>query len=334
METQNILALIEEKLPRMSKSHRKIGNYILNHFDKAVFMTAAQLGEELEISESTVVRFAGAIGMDGYPKFQKELEKCVKNRLSGKEEIDDTFYGRSRSEILTSVMKADIEKLKDTIEHLDADAFDQAVETILNADTVYVMGLRSNEPLARFLHFYLNIIRRKVVLLSTTSLSETFEQMMYIGNKDCLIGISFPRYSMRTLKAMELANDRNARVIAITDNVNSPMNLYSSCNLCARSDMISIMDSLVAPLSVINALLVALILKCPGEVRENMEMLENVWGNYQIYLKDEINFVDDEPMLNHSSVRRKEDEPKETADSELQEKGPGDIDINFGNHQS
>ena len=167
------------------------------------------------------------------------------------------------------------------------------------------MGLRSNEPLAAFLHFYLNMIRGKVFLLNTTSVSETFEQMIHIGPKDCFIGISFPRYSMRTLKAMEFANDRNAKVIAITDSIHSPMNLYSSCNLIAKSDIASIVDSLVAPLSVIIALVVALCLKCPEQVRKILETLEETWNNYQVYLNDEIDFIDDEPMLDYS-LRRKE----------------------------
>ena len=308
MERQNILKQIEIKLPKMSKSHKKIGAYILNHYDRAVFMTASQLGRELEISESTVVRFAYGLGMEGYPQFLKELEKCVANRLSGVSDMGETYNGKSQSEILTSVMNSDIEKLRHTIEHLDATAFELAVDMILKADTVYVMGLRSNEPLARFLHFYLNMIRRKVVLLSTSSVSETFEQMMYITDKDCFIGISFPRYSMRTLKAMEFANDRSASVIALTDSVNSPMNLYSACNLCARSDMVSVVDSLVAPLSVINALVVALVLKCPAQVKSNMEMLEEVWGNYQVYLQDEINFIDEDSILGQDFLIKKDTE--------------------------
>jgi len=217
------------------------------------------------------------------------------------------LYGKSsESEIINSVLNADIDKIRHTIEHLDVPAFETAVETILQAKTVYIMGLRSNEPLAGFLHFYLNMIRENVVLLSTSSISETFEQMIRIGEEDCFIGISFPRYSMRTLKAMEFANDRNAKVIAITDTVHSPMNLYSSCNLLARSDMVSIVDSLVAPLSLINALVVELCMKRPEEVRKNLEMLEETWSNYQVYLNDEINFIDDEPILNYS-LRKEED---------------------------
>ncbi len=306
MERQHdILTRINEHYDKMSKSHKVIANFIFGHYEQAVFMTAAKLGETLGISESTVVRFASGIGYDGYPKFQKALEECVQNKLNSVQKIDAKYGKSSQSEILASVLTADIEKLQDTIENLDPAAFETAVSTILEVDTIYIMGLRSNEPLAAFLHFYLNMIRGNVRLLNTTSVSETFEQMMHISNKDCFIGISFPRYSMRTLKAMEFANDRNAKVIAITDSIHSPMNLYSSCNLLARSDMVSIVDSLVAPLSVINALVVALCLRCPQEVRQNLEMLEEVWNNYQVYLNDEINFIDDEPMLNYSLRKEK-----------------------------
>ncbi|MBR1702004.1 MAG: MurR/RpiR family transcriptional regulator [Lachnospiraceae bacterium] len=305
--TYDVLDRIEAHYNKMSKGHKKIADYIRNHYDQAVFMTAAKLGEMLEISESTVVRFAAGIGYEGYPELQRALEDCVKGKLSDMQRIDRKYGKSSQSEVLLSVMQADIEKLQHTIENLDAEAFEAAVDAILDAETVYVMGLRSNEPLAGFLQFYLNMIRRNVVLLNTTSVSETFEQMIHIGEKDCFIGISFPRYSMRTLKAMEFANDRNAKVIAITDGVHSPMNLYSSCNLLARSDMVSIVDSLVAPLSVINALVVSMCLKRPQEVKRNLEMLEETWNNYQVYLNDEINFIDDEPMLNYSLRREKQE---------------------------
>lgn len=301
----DILDRITERFDHMSKSHKAIGNFILEHYDQAVFMTAAKMGEALGVSESTVVRFASSLGYDGYPKFQKALEECVKDKLNGVAKVDAKYGKSSQSEVLTSVLSADIEKLQHTIENLDPAAFEMAVDTILGAENIYIMGLRSNEPLAEFLHFYLNMIRGGVVLLKTTSVSETFEQMLRISEKDCFIGISFPRYSMRTLKAMEFASDRNAKVIAITDTENSPMNLYSSCHLLARSDMVSIVDSLVAPLSVINALVVALCLKRPQEVRRNLECLEETWNNYQVYLNDEINFIDDEPILNYS-LRREE----------------------------
>ena len=302
----DVLKRIKDMYPKMSKSHKAIGNYICDHYDTAVFMTAAKLGEGLAISESTVVRFATYLGYDGYPEFQRALEECVKGKLSTMQRMD-AKYGRStQSEILMSVMEADIDKLNNTLHNLDPAAFEVAVDTILKADTVYVMGLRSNAPLAEFLQFYLNMIRGKVILVNTTSVTETFEQMIHISEKDAFIGISFPRYSMRTLKAMEFANDRNAKVVAITDNEHSPMILYSSCNLFAKSDMVSIVDSLVAPLSVINALVVALCLKLPQDVKRNLEMLEEAWGNYQVYLNDEINFIDDEPMLNYS-LKREDD---------------------------
>ena len=306
MEKQyDILSKISDQYGQMSKSHKAIAGFILEHYDQAVFMTAAKLGESLGISESTVVRFANRIGYAGYPEFQRALEECVKGKLSSIQKMD-AKYGRStQSEVLASVITADIEKLQHTIENLDPAAFESAVETILAADTIYIMGLRSNQPLAEFLHFYLNMIRGRVVLLQTTSVSVTFEQLIRINEKDCFIGISFPRYSMRTLKAMEFASDRNAKVIAVTDSAHSPMSLYSSCNLLARSDMVSIVDSLVAPLSVINALVVALCLRCPQDVKRNLEMLEETWNNYQVYLNDEINFINDEPILKYS-LRREE----------------------------
>ena len=296
---QDIIVRIEEKYPSMSKSHKAIANFIREHYDQAVFMTAARLGSELSISESTVVRFAFCLGYEGYPEFQKALAEWVKNKLSSVQKMDVAYGNSSQSEILTSVLESDIEKLKDTVTNLDPDAFETAVKVILEARNVYIIGLRSCAPLAEFLQFYLNMIRGNVTLLNSTSVSETFEQMIRIGEKDVMIGISFPRYSMRTLKAMEFANDRNAKVISLTDTIHSPMCLYSSCNLLARSDMVSIVDSLVAPLSVINALVVALCLKKPQDVKKNLETLEEVWNNYQVCLNDEINFIDEEPMLNN-----------------------------------
>lgn len=296
---QDILARISEKYPSMSKSHKAIAGFIRDHYEQAVFMTAAKLGEELSISESTVVRFASGLGYEGYPQFQKALEEWVKNKLSAVQKIGEKYGHSSQSEILSSVLNADIEKIRDTIGNLDPNAFEMAVCAILEAERIYIIGLRSCAPLAEFLHFYLNMIRGNVILLNTTSVSETFEQMLRIDEKDVMIGISFPRYSMRTLKAMEFANDRNAKVISITDSIHSPMCLYSSCNLLARSDMVSIVDSLVAPLSVINALVVAMCLKRPQAVKKNLETLEEVWNNYQVYLNDEINFIDEEPMLDN-----------------------------------
>lgn len=298
MENKNdIISRINEKYSAMSKGHKAIAAYIMDHYDQAVFMTAAKMGKELHISESTVVRFASGLGYEGYPEMQQALAVWVKSKLNTVESLDVKYGNSTQSEVLTSVLSSDIEKIRHTIEHLDPVAFETAVDLILEARTVYILGIRSCQPLADFLSFYLNMIRGNIVQIRTTSTSEIFEQMIRINEEDCIIGISFPRYSMRTLKAMEFANDRNAKVITITDSVHSPMNLYSSCNLLARSDMVSIVDSLVAPLSVINALVIALCLKQPDEVKKNLETLEGAWNNYQVYLNDEINFINEDSMF-------------------------------------
>lgn len=308
MENRNdIITRMNEAYPKMSKGHKAVAAYISDHYEEAVFMTAAKLGETVGVSESTVVRFAAGIGYAGYPEFQDALEEWVRSQFNAVQRIGVKYGKSSQSEILNSVLGADIEKIQDTIQNLDAVAFEAAVDIILQAKTIYIIGIRSCEPLAEFLSFYLNMIRPGVILLRTTSVSEIFEQMIHIGEEDAIIGISFPRYSMRTLKAMEFANDRNAKVITMTDSVHSPMNLYSSCNLLARSDMVSIVDSLVAPLSVINALVVALCLKCPEEVKNNLENLEQAWMNYQVYLNDEINFIDEDKMLNEELIIRRTD---------------------------
>ena len=313
MEQQefDIITRMNEKYIKMSKGHKAIAAYISDHYDQAAFMTAAKLGETVGVSESTVVRFAMHLGYEGYPEFQNALAEWVKNKLNSVQKMGAKYGKSTQSEILTSVLSADIEKIQDTIVNLDPAAFEAAVDIILGAQTIYLIGVRSCEPLADFLHFYLNMIRGNVVLIKTTSVSEMFEQMIRVGEKDAVIGISFPRYSMRTLKAMEFANDRNAKVITTTDSIHSPMNLYSSCNLLARSDMVSIVDSLVAPLSVINALVVALCLRRPDDVKRNLETLEEVWNNYQVYMNDEINFIDEEPILNYSLTRQEEEDGNE-----------------------
>ncbi|MBQ6786786.1 MAG: MurR/RpiR family transcriptional regulator [Lachnospiraceae bacterium] len=287
------ISRINDKFNKMSKSHKKVATFILDHYEQAAFMTAAKLGATVGISESTVVRFAYCLGYEGYPEFQEALAEWVKNKLNSVQKIGAKYGKSTQSEILTAVLTADMENISSTIEHVDPQAFETAVETILKAEHVYIIGIRSCEPLARFLYFYLNMIRGNVILLASTSTSEIFEQMIRIDEKDAMVGISFPRYSMRTLKAMEFANDRNAKVISITDTIHSPMCLYSSCNLMAKSEMVSIVDSLAAPLSLINALVVALCLKRPDDVRKTLESLEDVWDNYQVYLKDEINFIDE-----------------------------------------
>ena len=300
--TNDLSNRINEKYKSMSKGQKLLASYITDNYDKAVFLTAARLGEVVGVSESTVVRFATNLGYKGYPEFQKALEELVRNKLNSIQRMEVTYGRISQSQILETVLQSDTENLKSTLESIDQNAFELAVDTILNAKNIYVIGIRSCAPLASFLAFYLNLMFDKVHLLHTSSSSELFEQMVRIGNEDVIIGISFPRYSMRTLKAIEFANNRNAKVITLTDSVHSPMNLYSSCNLIAKSDMASIVDSLVAPLSVINSLIVALCMKKQSEVVGTLEMLEKIWGEYQVYENDEIDHIDESIKMRYARI--------------------------------
>lgn len=288
-----LLRKIDEKYPRLSKGQKKLADYIRQEYDKAAFLTAAKMGEVVGVSESTVVRFAMTLGYKGYPEFQKALEELVRTKLNSIQRMEVTYGRISQGEILASVLQSDIEKIKLTMMNLDQEAFEMAVDTLLNAKHIYVIGIRSCAPLASFLRYYLHLICENVTLVNSNSSSEIFEQLIRIGKDDVIFGISFPRYSMRTLKALEFASNRNAKVITLTDSVHSPINLYSSCNLIARSDMASIVDSLVAPLSVVNALVVALCMKKQKEVVTTLETLEQIWDEYQVYSKDELNMVTD-----------------------------------------
>ena len=275
--TRDLSNRINESYSRLSKGQKLLATYITDNYDKAVFLTAARLGEVVGVSESTVVRFATHLGYKGYPEFQNALEELVRNKLNSIQRMEVTYGRISQSKILE-------------------------VNTILNAKHIYIIGIRSCAPLASFMAFYFNLMFDNVHLLQTSSSSEIFEQMVRIGKDDVIIGISFPRYSMRTLKAMEFANNRNAKVITLTDSVHSPMNLYSSCNLIADSDMASIVDSLVAPLSVINALIVALCMKNRKKVAKTLEMLEDIWDEYQVYESDEINYIDDSIKMRYGKI--------------------------------
>ena len=307
--TNELLIRMEEKYKKMSKGQKRLADYVTENYDKAVFLTAARLGEVVGVSESTVVRFATQLGYKGYPGFQKALEELVRNKLNSIQRMEVTYGRISQSEILETVLQSDIEKLKLTLTGIDQKAFELAIDTILSAKRIYGVGLRSCAPLASFLCFYLNLVCENVTAVNTNSSSEIFEQLIRINEEDVIIGISFPRYSMRTLKALEFASNRKAKVITLTDSVHSPMNLYSSCNLIARSDMASIVDSLVAPLSVINALVVALCMKKQKEVVNTLETLEQIWGEYQVYSKDELNQVDD--TLTESSSGKSEENKDE-----------------------
>ena len=300
--TNDLTSRINECFGSLSKGQKILATYITDNYDKAVFLTAAKMGQVVGVSESTVVRFATHLGYKGYPEFQKALEEMVRNKLNSIQRMEVTYGRISQSHILETVLQSDQEKIKDTLEHIDEHAFELAVDTIIKAKHIYIVGIRSCAPLAAFMAFYFNLMFENVTLLQTNNSSELFEQMVRISKDDVIIGISFPRYSMRTLKAMEFANNRNAKVITLTDSVHSPMNLYSSCNLIARSDMASIVDSLVAPLSVINALIVALCMKKQGEVAKTLETLEDIWNEYQVYENDEINYIDDKIKMRYAKL--------------------------------
>ncbi|MBE6013833.1 MAG: MurR/RpiR family transcriptional regulator [Lachnospiraceae bacterium] len=297
-----LMSRVNERYSSLSKGQKLLATYITDNYDKAVFLTAAKLGKVVGVSESTVVRFATQLGYKGYPEFQKALEELVRNKLNSVQRMEVTYERIDQSEILDTVLSSDIDNIKHTLENIDHAAFDLAVETILSARKIYVIGIRSCAPLANFLSFYLKFIFEDVILLATSSANELFEQTMHITGDDVIIGISFPRYSMRTLKTLEFANNRNAKVITITDSVHSPMNLYSSCNLIANSDMASIVDSLTAPLSVINALIVALCMRKRDDVVTTLESLEQIWDEYQVYDNDELDYIGDSVKMRYSEL--------------------------------
>ena len=291
--TKDVLEVIRTQYDGLSKRQKQIADYILNHYDTAAFMTASKLGDTVSTSESTVVRLAMELGYKGYPAFQRAMQEMVRRKLRAKEQSGSAYHKIAQSEILGTVLRSDIDKISHTISNIDGDAFEVAVDTILNAKKVYVIGLRSCSPLADFLCFYLKLVCENVIQINANGSSEIFEQLIRVSDQDAVIGISFPRYSMRTLKALEFASSRQAKVITITDDVYSPVALYSSCNLITKSDMVSIVDSLVAPLSVINALIVALCMKNKEQVMGTLQMLEHVWDEFQVYSGDELNMVDE-----------------------------------------
>ncbi len=302
MSSNDLSSRINEVYGKLSKGHKLLAAYITDNYDRAAFLTASKLGEAVGVSESTVVRFATHLGYKGYPEFQDALQDQVRGKLDSMQRMEVTYGRIGQSKIFEAVLKGDEEKIHSTLEKMDQNAFELAVDTILQAKNIYVIGLRSCAPLASFLAFYLTMMFENVHLLQTNSANEIFEQMLRIGKEDVMIGISFPRYSMRTLKALEFANNRSAKVITLTDSIHSPMNLYSSCNLIAESDMSSIVDSLVAPLSVINALIVALCMKKQREVAGTLEELEDLWEEYQVFGNDEINYVDDSIKMRYAKI--------------------------------
>ena len=282
-KTHEFMKKLQERLPELSKGHKLIANFIISHYEKAAFMTAAKLGEAVGVSESTVVRFATEMGYPGYPKLQKVLQELIRSKLTSIQRIEVSSSRISDGNVLKSVLESDMENLKNTIDEIDQENFDKIINIILNAKKIYILGVRSSASLASFLGFYFNLIFDNVRLVHTTSVSEMFEQVMKAGEGDVVIGISFPRYSRRTIKAMQFVKSQGATVIAITDGSESPVAASADHSLFARSDMVSFVDSLVAPLSVINALIVAIGAKKKKDVYETFHRLEKIWEEYQIY---------------------------------------------------
>ena len=282
---RDILALIHENMDTFSKGQKRIANYILESYDKAAFMTASKLGKRVNVSESTVVRFAAELGYDGYPSMQRSLQKMIRNRLTSVQRIEVANDRMGDQDVLDMVLQSDIDKIRLTLEEIDRESFDKAADAIVAARRIYIVGLRSSASIATFLGFYFNLIFDNVVKVSATTASEVFESLLRVGEGDVVIGVSFPRYSSRTVQAMNFARSRGATTIAITDSEVSPLSPISTYTLKARSDMASFVDSLVAPLSLINALLVAVSRKKNDDLANTFEDLEKIWEEYGVYEK-------------------------------------------------
>lgn len=279
----DLLIKIESEMKNMSKGQKSIADFILNNYDKATFMTAASLGRKVGVSESTVVRFATHLGFSGYPKLQKALQDIVKNKLTTLQRVDITNEMFKNSDILESVMNLDIAKIRLTLESIDRDEFKKAVDVISSAENIYVLGTRSSFALSQFLTFYLNYMFKNVRNVNSNSSSGIFDQIFKVSNNDVFIAIGFPRYSMTTIKATRFAKDKNATTIAITDRIDSPLGESADISLIARSDVVSFLDTLVAPLSLINALIIALAVKHKDDIPGTFNELENIWKEYEVY---------------------------------------------------
>ena len=280
-----IFSKIDLNNKKLSKGHKKLVQYISTNYDKAAFMTASKLGEKVGVSESTVVRFATEIGFKGYPELQKDLQQMIKSKLTAVQrmEVSSNLIGEDNA--IKKVLNGDIELIRDTLEIVSDSEFKKAVDMINSARKIYILGVRSSAALASFLHFYLNLVFENVVLIDTSSGSEMFEQMFRINEEDVCVAISFPRYSRQTINALRFISDRGTNIISITDSNVSPIAEFSNALLVAKSDIVSVVDSLVAPLSLINALIVALTFSRREEVYNNFNELEGIWDEYQVYDK-------------------------------------------------
>lgn len=276
------MKIIQTRFSRLSKGQKLIAEYILKHYDKAAFLTAAKLGTNVGVSESTVVRFANELGYSGYPALQKALQELIKNRLTTVQRIELSNGLINEGNALKDVIKSDIENLRATLEKIDYKVFEEVIENIFQAKTIYIIGLRSSTALAEFLGFYLNLILDNVKVVGY-GMSDIFEQMLNLSSEDLVIGIGFPRYANRTIEALAFAQDRKANVVAITDGLLSPLANRADYTLIAQSNMASFVDSLVAPLSIINALIIAVGLREKEKISSIFTDLEGLWENYNIY---------------------------------------------------
>ncbi|MGH4122391.1 MAG: MurR/RpiR family transcriptional regulator [Clostridium sp.] len=279
---QDLMRSIQVKFPRLSKGQKLIAEYILKHYDKAAFMTAAKLGSSVGVSESTVVRFANELGFSGYPKLQKSLQELIKNKLTTVQRIELSNDFITQENALKGVLKADMENIRATLEKINHKTFEDVVNSLFKAKKIYIIGLRSSSALAEFLGFYLNLILDNVKVVAY-GVSDIFEQIINVSEEDVLIGIGFPRYATRTIEALAFAKSRNADVVAITDSLLSPLAAKADYTLIAQSNMASFVDSLVAPLSVINALIIAVGLREKEKISRTFSTLESIWEEYQVY---------------------------------------------------
>lgn len=278
-----LISRVEKAYPTLSKGHKLIADFILAHYDKAAFMTAAKIGEKVGISESTVVRFATEIGYSGYPELQKNLQELIKSRLTSVQRMEVANVHVSEGSLLDKALSADINTIRATLEQTSRRAFISSVDAINRARRIYIIGVRSSASLASFMAFYFNLFHDNVILVDSASASEMFEQMYRITKDDVCIAISFPRYSKQTVNALRFVRDRSATIVSITDSKSSPIAHLATHLLIARSNMVSFVDSLVAPLSLINALIAATARSKGEEVYNNLHALETIWGEYQVY---------------------------------------------------
>jgi len=283
---QKLLQTIEENMAGFSKGQRAIAKYIIENYEKAAYMTAASLGSQTGVSESTVVRFALKLGFEGYPEMQRALQELTRTKLTSVQRMEVTNTLIGNADILAKMLLSDIDKIRRTLDEIDREVFYRAVDKIATARNIYIIGVRTSASLAGFLNFSLRMIFDNVRLIQTTSGSEIFEQLLSMEKEDVMIAISFPRYSKRIINAVAFARSRGAVVIALTDSAKSPIAGYADQLLTACSDMASFVDSLVAPLSIINAMIVALTRKKSDELKERLRELEKIWDEYDVYDKN------------------------------------------------